>query len=333
MGFYRTVHFIGSVTVAVQHALNVEKLLAKLSNRDGRVEALAPALKDADSASRPAIYLMLGATGSTEANKVLASEIAGGGARGMAAIEALKSWNGADAALADAVLDAAKTGDRERLTGAYCRTVTRIAALPPAEVIAALRRAVPLADTAKAREQFAAALATLGTKEALDFANELASGPDASLAAAVKPAIESITKHLAATRKLIKGENVLDGSDAIIVNETPDATYSSTVRYITGWRSPQTRIAWDIEVPAAMAFEVEVMQSAVRKEHTFLISLGSESRELDVMMTKSSDDFVRLPAGKFNIVRPGTWRLWLEPGRMTENEALMNVRSVTVRVE
>ena len=311
----------------------VENLLSKVANRDSRVEALAPALKDADSASRPAIYLLLGATGSEEANKILAREIAAGGARGMAAIEALKSWNGADAALADSILDAAKTGDREKLTGAYCRTLTRISAMPAAEVVAGLRKAMPLADNAKAREQFAAALGTLGTREALDFANQVATGPDAALAAAVKPAVDTITTHLAAVRKLIKGENVLDGSDAIIVSETPDATYSSTVRYVTGWRSPQTRLAWDIEVPAAMSIEVEVMQSALRKDHTFLVSLGSETKEIEVKMTKSSDDFERVSVGKFNIIRPGTWRIWLEPGRMTENEALMNVRSVTVRVE
>ncbi len=311
----------------------VENLLAKTANRDVRVEALAPALKEADAASRPAIYLMLGATGSTEANKVIAGEIASGGARGLAAIEALKSWNGADTALAGSILDAAKTGDRDRLTGAYCRTVTRIASLNAPETAAALRRAVPLADTAKSREQFAAALGTLGSNEALALAGELTAGPDTAMAEAVKPAVASITKHLAAVRKLIKGENVLDGSDAIIVSEIPDASYSSTVRYITGWRSPQTRIAWDIEVPESMNVEVEVMQSAVRKEHTFLLSFVSDATEVAAVMTKSSDDFVRVPAGKFNLTRTGTWRLWLEPGRMTENETLMNVRSVIVRAK
>lgn len=310
----------------------IERLLAKQTDRDGRVDVLAPALAAADAATRPAVYRLLGASGSAEASRVLAAEIAAGGDRQRSAIDALHAWAGVDVRLADALLDAAKSGDRDLLVPAYCRTLTRIASLTAAEVVDGLKRAVPLADTPKARSEFATVLGTLATPEALAFAQELAGGPNAALAEAVKPAPGAITKQLASALKLIKGENILEPENVIVLSPEKDAYYSSTVRYVAGWRSPQARLAWDIVVPSAMSVEVEIEQSALRSEHSYFVSLGAESVEKSVTVTKNSDDFVRVETGKFSLPKAGHWRLIIEAGRSTDNEALMNVRRIIVRM-
>lgn len=310
----------------------IERLLAKQTDREGRVKVLAPALAAADPISRPAVYRLLGASGSPDANDVLAAEIAAGGDRQKAAVEALHSWSGADLKLAESVLDAANSGNRDLLVGAVCRTITRIASLSAADQTAALHKALPLADSTKARTDFMEALASLGSPEALALAQEIAAGPNAVLAEAAKPAVEAIKQHTAAAKTLIKGENTLDSADVVIVSPVKDATYSSTVRYVTGWRSPQARLAWDIVVPSAMTVEVDVLQSALKKEHSFFVSLGADSVEKEVAVTKNSDDFTRVEAGKFSIPKAGTWRLWIEAGRMTDNEALANIRSIFIRM-
>jgi hypothetical protein len=309
----------------------IEQMLAKEKDPGSRVRALAPALKDADAASRPAIFRLLGYMGGAAANEVLAAEIAAGSDRRRAAVEALRVWNNPDTTVADALLTAAGSGDHDLLTGAYARTAARIASRTAEEIVAGLRKAVPIADTNRSREEFAAALGTLGTAEALAFATELAGGSDPLMAKAVEPAVASITANKEVATTLKPGENLLDGRDAVIPGSGKDAAYSSTVRYITGWRSPETRMAWDIIVPAGMTFDAEVEQSSLRDEHTFFLTIGLESRENKVTMTKSTDDFVRVHAGKFRIVRPGAWRVWLEPGRMTDNETLMNVRKIILR--
>jgi len=311
----------------------IEKLLAKQPNHDDRAKVLGAALQGAPAAVRPAIFRLLGACGSSDANIVLAKEITAGGDRRKSALDALKTWNTPNATLADAILEAAQAGDRDVLTGAYCRTVTRVPSMTGAEIVAGLRKAVPLADNGKAREEFVAALGTLGSREAADFAAELAGGADAVIAAVVKPVVVKITTQAGQASTLIAGDNVLDGRDAVIISDGKDAEYSSTVRYVTGWRSPHTRIAWDVVIASPVTVEIEILQSALRKEHSYFFSAGNVSVEKEVTVTKNTDDFARVNLGKFTLSRAGSWRLWLEPGRMTENEALLNVRNLTVRVE
>ena len=87
---------------------------------------------------------------STEVDHQLHVRHTAGGDRRKSALDALKTWNTPNALLADAILEAAQAGDRDILTGAYCRTVTRVPSMTGAEIIAGLRKAVPLADNGKA---------------------------------------------------------------------------------------------------------------------------------------------------------------------------------------
>ena len=312
----------------------VETLLAKEPDPDRRVQVLAPALKSAGPSSQPAIFHLIGATGSAEAHQVLAGEISAAGDRRRAAIEALKSWNAPDLSIANALLEAAKTGDRDVFTGAAARTFARVPTLTSAEVVANFRKLQPFADSLRSRSEYATATGTLGSKEALEFVTEIVNGPDPALASALKPELEKVTKQQAAAVTLIAGENNLEGSNAIILAAEPgDAQYSAAVNHITGWRSSKTRITWDIIVPQSMDVEVEVVQSSVRPGSSFFITIGAQSTETSVVQTTNSDTFMRVNAGKFKLFKPGAWRLYLEPGRITEKETLMNIRTVTVRVK
>lgn len=319
--------------VRTHYYKTIEILLSREEDRDRRVEVLAPALKTAGGASQPMIYRLIGATGSPEAHKVLAGEISAAGDRRRAALEALKAWNAPDISIANALLEAAKSGDRDSYTGAYARTVSRVPTLSGAEVAAALRATVPLADSPRSRSEFAAALGTLGSKEALALANELAASPDAALASAVKEQLEKIQKQNAAVVTLTKGENNLDAANAIILSAEKDAEYSAAVKHITGWRTPRTRIAWDIEVPKNTTVEIEVSQSSVLKGSSFFITVAGKSSETDVVQTKTSDDFMRVNAGTLELYKSGSWRIWLEPGRITEKETFLNVRGLILRVK
>ncbi|HEX2748910.1 MAG TPA: hypothetical protein VHM91_12975, partial [Verrucomicrobiales bacterium] len=235
--------------------------------------------------------------------------------------------------LASALFNAARSGDHDVLTGAYCRTVTRVVSFTGAEVVEGLRKAIPLADTAKSRAQFTAALGTLGSPEALAFSKELAGSSDAAMAELMKPVLEKVTKQNEQAKALSSGDNLLDSSTAVVVSDTDDASYNKEMHYLTGWRSPQSRFAWDILVSSPVTMEVEVHQSSVIKDHTFHLTIGHTSVEKDVTVTRTTDAFVPVKAGKFTLTKPGSWRVWLEPGRMSENQALMNIRKITLKVE
>jgi predicted Ser/Thr protein kinase len=312
----------------------VETLLSKEVSPDQRALVLAPALKDAGPASQPSLFQLLGATGSPEAHKVLAAEISAAGPRRRAAAEAVNSWNAPDISIARALLDAAKSGDRDLYTGLAARTYGRIPTLTAPEVVANLKLCMPYTDSVRSRAEFSAAVGSLGSKEAVDLANEIAGGPDPALANAMKPEVENVTKHQAAAITLIKGDNNLDGSNAVILTtEVGDAQYSAAVRHITGWRSRKTRLAWDIIVPESMSAEVDIVQSSVVPGGSYFVTIGSKSIETSVVQTTSSDAFMRVTVGQFELRRTGAWRLYIEPGRITEKETLMNVRSITVRVK
>jgi serine/threonine protein kinase len=311
----------------------IGSILAREPNRDTRVKSLLPALKSADTEIRIAICRLLGTTGSTRANDVLSEEIAAGGDRRRTAIDALKSWSCADASLAHAVFTAAQSGDHDLLTGAYCRTVTRVSAFTGAEVVDGLKKALPLADTAKSKAEFAQALGSLGSAEALAYVNELEASPDVELSEALKPAQAAVKSHNALVRTLKSGENHLDSSEAVIVGSLSDAGYNKDMHYLSGWRSLHTRFAWDILVPEGMTMEVDVLQSSVVKDRSFFVSIGAASQETDVLVTRTTDAFMNVKAGKFTISKAGSWRVWIEAGRTTETEALMNIRKVTLKVE
>ena len=310
----------------------IENILTREKDREARVKLLAPSLKETDAAGRHAILRLLNTTGSPMANDLLAAEIAAGGERSRVAIEALRAWSGVDVTISEAVFTAARSGDREVFTGAYCRAITRVASLNSSEVVSGLKKAVPLADNPKARKEFAEALGTLGSPEALAFANELATGSNAALAEAVKPAVESITAQQARAKKLTPGENTLDATEAVVIAAPSDAFYNKDMHYLAGWRSPRSRFAWDITVPSGMTLEVEVQQSSALKDRSYFLHIGPDFAECEVVQTKTTDEFIRVKAGKFTITRPGHWRVWLEAGRMPENEALVNVRSLNVKV-
>ena len=42
---------------------------------------------------------------------------------------------------------------------------------------------------------------------------------------------------------------------------------------------------------------------------------------------------MRVNGGKFELYKRGAWRIYLEPGRMTEKETFLNVRSIAVMVK
>jgi serine/threonine protein kinase len=311
----------------------VESMLSREKDRDARVKALTPHLGRVDVAGRLAILRLLGASGSSVANNALIGEIAVGGDRRDAAIATLRSWSVPDSALADAVFDVAQSGNQDLVIGAYCGIVTRIASLNGQEVVEKLKKAIPLAKTDKSRGEFATALGSLGSPEAFAFATELANGTD-DIAQAVKAVLPAVSRQKEKAATLRAGENNLDSSDAVIVGSESDATYQKDMHYLNGWRSAHTRFAWDIIVPADMTMEVEVLQSSVIKDHSIFVSIAHTTAEMDVAVTKTSDAFTSVKVGgKFKITKAGSWRVWVEPGRTTEPEALVNLRKLTLKVE
>ena len=80
--------------------------------------------------------------------------------------------------------------------------------------------------------------------------------------------------------------------------------------------------------------KVQVLQSSsLRTERSFRVRLGTGSKETAVATTESNDGFTLVDAGQFQIPRPGTWRLWLEPARMDPGQPLFNVREVVLTLK
>jgi hypothetical protein len=201
-----------------------------------------------------------------------------------------------------------------------------------AELTAALRKAHSLATSTKSREALCAALASCADPEAAAYAKELAADPAWSApanlaAAAIAAALPNVTV-------LPKGENHLDASKAILLAAEKDAYYTSTSRYITNWKNPATRVAWDISTAIPATVSLNILQStSTRAERSFRVRLGTGSNEQAVQPTDTNEAFALVEAGTFQIPRPGTWRLWLEPARLEAGQPLFNVREVVATVK
>lgn len=311
----------------------VSLLLAKEPTRDDRVKVLVPVFLEANHDARQAILQLLGMIGGPEANSLLTSEINAGDVRLRAAVEALKTWNTPDQALADALFRAAEKGNHDLLTGAYSRAIARVPSLTGAEIATALRKAIPLADTETSRKEFAAALGTLGSPQAAALATELTTGQDPGLASAVKKVVDNVGRQSERALTLKSGQNELEARHAVIVGPGRDAEYSSTLQCITGWRSRETRIGWDVIVSSPVEIEIDVLQSTPKPGASFFVSTAGMNEERPVTVTASTDDFARISAGKVTLPRPGTWRIWLEPGRINPNQELANIRSLILQMK
>ena len=49
--------------------------------------------------------------------------------------------------------------------------------------------------------------------------------------------------------------------------------------------------------------------------------------------TDSNESFTAVDAGKFQIPRAGTWRLWLESARMEPGQLLFNIREAVLTLK
>ncbi len=311
----------------------ISELLA--SEKDGtvRVRLLSEALRSAEPATRPAVLRLLGQTSHPNANRALASELATAGDRRRDALAALQDWPAPDPTLTDALLNvAASPTDREAAITAFCQAAPLVASMNGAELVAALRRAQPMVTSAKNREAFCAALTYTAAVEATDYAKSLATDP--AWAAPAAKALAGLASLVPNVTVVASGETHLDASKAAILAVEKDAYYTSTSRYITSWKNPNSRIAWDLTVAAPASIEVKILQSSsLRSDRAFRIRLGTGTQEVKVQSTDSNETFVAVDSGKYQIPRAGTWRLWVEAARLESGQPLFNVREAVLKVK
>ncbi len=306
-------------------ANGVSAILARSADPATRVRTIAPLLPSCDPAFRPDLLRLLAATGDASASDVLIDEIKAGGDRLRDAFNQLDAWPAADANLASAVLAATLTGDHDSLTGPAARLLARLQDLDAPAAAASLARLVPAtASSPKAATDFCLAAASLASPEAAALVASIPSDAAAPAQAAIADNIKRITT-------IQSGPNVLPAAAAVIVSNTKDAFHSPTVRYISGWLQPSTRLAWDITIPKAGKFSVSILQSSGQKgDRSCRIALGTSATERNVRVTGANEQFEAIDAGSFTIPKPGTWRLWIEPLRSTPGQPLMNIREITI---
>ena len=311
----------------------VATLLANEKDGTSRVRILTDALQGAEQAARPGLLRLLGATSHANANRTLAGELAAAGDRRRDALAALTEWPAPDNVLTDALLAAASSPtDRDAVITAFCQIVARVASANGAELVAALRKAQPMVTSAKNREAFCTALSRTAAPEAADYAKQLSADP--AWAAPAGKAAMDIAALQANLTTLTSGEVHLDASKAVILTPEKDAYYTSTSRYITGWKNPGTRIAWDVTSTGPGSADIKILQStSLRSMRSFRVRLGMTNQEVNVQPTDSNESFTAVDTGKFQIPRPGTWRLWLEPARMEAGQPLFNVREAVLTLK
>lgn len=306
-----------------------QTLLDKETAPDAPPRILTDALREADQASRPDFLRLLGQTAHPNANRSLAAELATAGDRRRDALAALPAWPAPDPTLTDALLAAAAASptDREALLAAFCQIAPRIATLNGADLTNLLRRAQAQISSTQNRAAFCAALASTADPEAAAYAQTLAADP--TWAAPATQAAADIAALLAKVIPLAPGENRLDASKALILAPEKDTYYTSTSRYLTNWKNPASRVAWDLTIAAPATISLRALQStSLRSPRSFRIRLGNASRTSPVQPTDSNETFTLVDAGSFTLPRPGTWRLWLEPARMEPGQPLFNLREI-----
>ncbi len=312
---------------------SLNALLSREKDRNARAGYLIDALTGSGSSARPDLLRLLGQNGHAKADQTLATELAAVGDRRQDALEALKDWPHPGLEITTALFTAANNSptSRDALITAYCQSAARSTAYNSAELTAALQKVQALATATKSRDALCAALASSASPVAAAYAKQLAADPPWSAAAG--KAAAAIAAALPNVLVLGKGENHLDSAKAIILAAEKDAYYTSTSRYISNWKSPATRVAWDLSTTEAAAVSVSVLQSTIRSGRTFRVRLGLDSSEHPVKPTDTLETFTPVDAGTFQIPRAGTWRLWLEAAHLDPGEPLFNVREVIVTLK
>lgn len=311
----------------------VHTVLGRESDPSARVKPLSAALDSADADVRPEILRLLGRTGAPEAVTVLARELAAGGQRGTAALDAAAAWPVPTPALAEALLKSAGSGqgDPDTALRTFAATAARITGWNAQEITENLRNAMPLAKSANAREAVLAALGTIASPASAQLARELSASTDATVATAASRALQEIELLIPRILKAGDTELTLHAGHARIAGPSQDAYYSSTTQYITNWKHPGTTLSWDVDVSEPGAFAVSVLQSTTsRVPRTFRVRFGEDTSENAVRPTETSGQFEAVEAGHFHVPRPGIWRLWIEVATPDPGQPLMNVREVVL---
>ncbi|RYD38361.1 MAG: serine/threonine protein kinase [Verrucomicrobiaceae bacterium] len=294
-----------------------------------RAKPLMEALGQADTPMKAELLRLLAVTGDPAAATALDTELATPGDRRTNALATLPVWESPQPSTAETLLTAASSSssDQEALLDGFLLLAPRISAWNGGDLTSSLRKAAPLVSSAKNRGSFATALGSSAAPEAASYARELAAAP--AWAAPAEQAAKAIAALQSNVVTPTPGENTLEAAKAVILAADQDAYYSATSRSVSNWKNPQSRLAWDLNIPQAGAVEIRVLQSSsLRTARSFRIRLAGSQTETPVRFTPSNEDFLPAEGGKFQIPRPGTWRLWLEPALMEAGQPLMNVRSI-----
>ncbi|BBO24719.1 MAG: alpha-L-fucosidase [Fimbriimonadaceae bacterium] len=111
--------------------------------------------------------------------------------------------------------------------------------------------------------------------------------------------------------------------------EIDRARYESDKDCVGYWTDPEATVAWEVQLPAAGAYKVAVMQACEPgvAGSKYRVRVAESSVEGTVSETRSWSDFAEVDLGEVTIARPGLVRVEVKALKIAKN-ALMNLRWV-----
>jgi hypothetical protein len=167
----------------------------------------------------------------------------------------------------------------------------------------------------------------LADASAATFLRELES--DSELASLAETARRAVHRLLPKVVPVAAGITMAPASKASLMGEQAD--YSEELKAITSWTGTATWVHWDLEVREPGRFAVSILQSATDpRENAFRVNFAGARLVGHVTATPDRTNFQPVHLGEVEIKKPGVYRLFVEPLRLSTG-SLMNLQGVRLR--
>lgn len=126
-----------------------------------------------------------------------------------------------------------------------------------------------------------------------------------------------------------EGLVVFDNERAQFQNlQGPSARYNSSKDCIGKWNSENAIVYWNFQIENPGMFHIQA-ENAGKNNSEFTVELNGQTKNVRIAATEHDDDFRTLEIGKFNIEKPGSYKILFKP--VAGNWNAFNFRNVVMR--
>ena len=202
---------------------------------------------------------------------------------------------------------------------------SRASDIPQSDITGTLTKAFAATKELREQQTILGALGKVADQAAGDFAKNVALR-ETRLIKQAEDAKYSVMKLL---------KRVIPLTDAITLEPAKgELTLGLLLRdgVVTNWTNITDQVNWVVQVDQPVQYDVTLMQSSsALSSGRYSVEIGKELLDHAVELTTSPMDFRNVSVGRTKFLKPGIYRVWVQPLEIGQDDQLMHLKGIALK--